>query len=772
MSRLHTLPSWLAVIPVALLLFWPLLTGEALFWGLPATQFVPWRAFAFDELAAGRLPLWNPYAGGGAPLLANYQSAFFYPLTWLGVILPAHLAMAVGAILHLVWAGLGMWLFLRALGVPELGRGVSALAFAVTGYTIARFGTPPMAGAVAWMPWLLWSVHRLTERPNGPSARRSVSVMALVVAMLLLVGHAQLAFYALTATSLYALWRAWAARESGRGALLNLARAGGAVALGAGVAAVQLAPTAELLHASQRAGGLDYDFVMNFSYGPLRLLSMVTPHFFGSPADGTYLGKGAYWEDAAYIGFLPLVLALLALFVWLRRRARPDRHPAFAAAPFFALMGAGALALAMGKHTPLYDFLYHNVPTFAMFQAPARWLLLTAFSLSVLAGVGTLGWGRGRWTFFWCRLAATGGAGIVVMALLAPQVIVAHEALSVLSAAMVALGAWITGSAVLTLAQPDPHSQRATVWRRWWQAAVLAFVAIDLLWAWSGFTPTVPASFYDPVTDEQGSARQDSRAYWFADYQDTVMFETWFTFHDFRTAQADWPALRRSRLPDLNVLDHAPQLNNFDPMQPREHLRYIALIESAGPARAEALLRAASVSVVYAETGPPGWAGERERFTAPQPAPRAWLAPAARWFGEQSALEAQLLGPHWDPWETVLISGNPPVAGRARGGRGAVEIVADTHTALHLHAEADGPAWLVLADMWYPGWTATVNGEPVEVMRANLAFRAVPVPAGACEVIFRYDPLSLKIGALVSAANLAVVAVLLAWRGRRRAWRG
>ncbi|MCZ7542814.1 MAG: hypothetical protein M5R40_04420 [Anaerolineae bacterium] len=81
MMRLSRLPAWLLVVPVALIMFAPLFMGEALFWGLPATQFVPWRDFAFAELAAGRLPLWNPYLGGGAPLLANYQTAFFYPPT-------------------------------------------------------------------------------------------------------------------------------------------------------------------------------------------------------------------------------------------------------------------------------------------------------------------------------------------------------------------------------------------------------------------------------------------------------------------------------------------------------------------------------------------------------------------------------------------------------------------------------------------------------------------------------------------------------------------
>ena len=164
MTRRRELPTWLIVIPVALALFHRLFLGEALFWGLPALQFVPWRSLAFDGLRAGRLPLWNPYAGAGAPLLANYQTAFLYPPNWLHLILPDYLALSAVGVAHVICAGVGMGMFARELGVPSFGRGVSALAFAFSGYVIARFSTPPMVDAAAWLPWLFWAVHRLTER--------------------------------------------------------------------------------------------------------------------------------------------------------------------------------------------------------------------------------------------------------------------------------------------------------------------------------------------------------------------------------------------------------------------------------------------------------------------------------------------------------------------------------------------------------------------------------------------------------------------------------
>ena len=105
------------------------LTGKALFWGTPFLQFVPWRAWAWQMLFAGKLPLWNPYVGMGAPLIANYQSALFYPPNLLLGLLQAAggvggqaWGQAILVALHLSWAGTGMILLVRRLGLNPLGK--------------------------------------------------------------------------------------------------------------------------------------------------------------------------------------------------------------------------------------------------------------------------------------------------------------------------------------------------------------------------------------------------------------------------------------------------------------------------------------------------------------------------------------------------------------------------------------------------------------------------------------------------------------------------
>ncbi|MCZ7540482.1 MAG: YfhO family protein [Anaerolineae bacterium] len=315
---------WLpfALVGAALLpLIRALLGGETLFWGLPTLQFYPWREFAFAELRAGRLPAWNPYLGAGAPLLANYQTAIFYPPNWLMLALPGPLAMSLLALAHVLWAALGMWRLAGALGLTLFGRGISALSYALGGYLIARLGSFPTHDAAAWLPWVIWLAHRAITRRGW----RDAGGLALAVGLLLLAGHAQTAWYGLLGAGAYALWAD--RRDSWRLRARGLILAGLGVALGAGIAAVQLIPTAEYLRLSDRSGGLGYAALTNLSYHPARLLTLLMPHFFGTPADGGVFTEGIFFEDAAYLGVIPLIAAGAALVAWLFKRAAPPRPP-------------------------------------------------------------------------------------------------------------------------------------------------------------------------------------------------------------------------------------------------------------------------------------------------------------------------------------------------------------------------------------------------------------------------------------------------------------
>ena len=411
-----------ALLAAVLLVFWRLLlTNRVLATGDALLYFTPYRDFANEALAAGRLPLWNPYLFLGAPFLANPQSAVLYPLHWLFIGLPAAKSLAASAGLHVWLAGFGMALYVRRVArLSWTAALASGLVFMLGGYLGARVGQINQLSAAAWLPWLLWLLEEAWDRGRALTAGSgrihwiAAAALAGVVALLLLAGHTQTAFINLTGLAVAAFWPAIAAlldwlwaqlRRSGQGIDQAGLAAGGrrlvllamVVALGFGLAAVQLLPTLELTSQSIRSGGLTFREAVSFSLDPRHLLLSLLPTFGENLPDR--FGTPAYGEFVAYTSVTGLLLAVLGLLAG--RRGSGSRLRS--AQGLAVVLSAVGFALALGLYDPLYFVLYKVVPGFDLFRAPARWMWLATAGVAILAGYGVDGWFIDR------RKPATGG---------------------------------------------------------------------------------------------------------------------------------------------------------------------------------------------------------------------------------------------------------------------------------------------------------------------------------------------------------------------------
>jgi len=161
----------------------------------------------------------------------------------------------------------------------------------------------------------------------------------------------------------------------------------------------------------------------------------------------------------------------------------------------------------------------------------------------------------------------------------------------------------------------------------------------------------------------------------------------------------------------------------------------------------------------------------------PAALPRAYLAGGARFVAdpvvahgdEPTPAQEALLDPEWNPRREVLLTSAQPDGdgGEPRRVIGGVRFREYRPTRVVLEANADRDAWLFLADTWYPGWKATVDGGPTPIHRANVFGRAVRVPAGRHEVVFTYRPTGFTRGLLLAALGALLVAGLLLPRPRR-----
>jgi hypothetical protein len=138
---------------------------------------------------------------------------------------------------------------------------------------------------------------------------------------------------------------------------------------------------------------------------------------------------------------------------------------------------------------------------------------------------------------------------------------------------------------------------------------------------------------------------------------------------------------------------------------------------------------------------------------------RAWLVHGVQPAADDDAALRTLADPSFDPRRTVAVEGSlmPQAPGATQEGEG-VKVLEYSPERVRLRADVRHPAMLVLADAFYPGWQATVDGAPAPILRANLIFRAVALEPGSHEVLFSYEPRSWRWGILVSLAMLVLLA--------------
>lgn len=735
-----------------------LFTGKALYWGTPLLQFIPWWTQAWHSLHMGQLPLWNPLLGMGAPLLANYQTALFYPPTWIyfglaeigGV--PA-MAVSTGWLvaLHLAWAGWGMSKLTKALGWPLVSQVVSGLAFGLSGYLVSRSHFLSINAAVAWLPWILLAVYQLAMDHKN---RGALLRLTLFITMQLLAGHAQTTWYTLLLAGVWLLFWAW--QHGGKynlwPVLWRYLLAGGWAGV---LSAAQLLPTAEYLMQSQRATQFTAEHAMSYSFWPWRLLTLLAPNLYGSPAHGDYWGYGAYWEDAIYIGLMGLMLVLLGVII----RSKTDLEKRLVW--FLAAVIGISILLALGDNTPVFPWLYQHVPTFDMFQAPARWLLWAEFALALLAGLGAAYWRRPRKrALYWSRLGTMGAFAVSLGAGLAwwlqsQGILQLGEINPTFVPAFTLLGLWGLGAGALNLLAPENNEKPAD--KRWlW--AVCLWLAADLVVAGWGLNPGIEPRQYREMAGKHAMTQVEKPRYHLSLSDEQVLkFDRFFSFETFEI-QEGVGAVRDNLLPNANILDDVSMTSNFDPILPARYLQWMESMEQQSAQVNEQMLARMGVDTVMTVSDISPYAVEYQ--------PAAINYGRVRWAGCAIAVEdgelalRTLLDGGVGP-DSVVIESDQYEICNPQSSASFLHLSSPNQVSISIGAEQDG--FLVLADSWYPGWQATLDGQRTEVLRADYLFRAVFVPAGSHVVKFIYQPLSVYGGLALSAFGWLVMAWVL-WR--------
>ena len=395
------------LVAAALVIFAPVwLRGQV--WNDGDLGFFYWPTMqtVFAAIRQGHLPVWSPDMLGGFPLYADGSVGALFPLNWVLILWPTALMLIPFG--RMVLAAVGMYLFVRVLGVGPLGGVVAGLVFALNGFAVAHFSHIDLANGTAMLPYVLLTIEMSIRAKRWPTAGLWLLAAGVAYGLAWVSPHPMAPLMILLVFAPWVVYRGLTARS--RAGLSWIAAALVVpVVVAIGLSSAQIVPMLELAAASPRqTAGLRFN--SSYSLPVYDLIGLIWPTFFHA---GNGSVQWALWnlETLTYMGTLPFVLALVAAVAWPHRR-----HVAF-----FVVLALLALWTALGQYAPIgpQPWLY-ALPGFSVLRAPARFFYLASFAGAYLAAVG-VDWLLARqWTVAQRRRVVRLLVALVVLALLLP----------------------------------------------------------------------------------------------------------------------------------------------------------------------------------------------------------------------------------------------------------------------------------------------------------------------------------------------------------------
>ena len=700
-------------------------------------ELYPWKTQVINQVKTGVFPLWNPYNFSGAPLLANYQSQVFYPLTFLYYILPQITAWTIMVILQPVLGTIFMYLFATEIGLSTAAAILAAVLFNFSSFANVWMEFTTVWHTILWLPLLLYLVERSVKQQKLRLPQQILYIFALYSAIT--AGHPQdfinLFFFLLI---YIALRRSWS--------LLFLS------IIPFLLAAPQLFPTIELFRNSARVahdyGGIINTMLVQWWQTPL----IVVQDFFGNPATKSNV-TGDYVGKTLSVGIVGFVFALAALCSKNR-----SWHKTF-------FVWTAAAILLITTRSPFTELLYRYPLPILSTGTPTRILFLLVLALSILAGFG---YDAIRQTKQLTLKAFIATAGILsILWLVAP-----------LKRAMIVASGIFAVLAVILFAA---RYKKNLLW------AIIPLTIVELLYGFIKFNPFVPVSFVYPqnklitylqkntgidrfwgygTTGIEANFATQEHIYspdgtdplnlnWYNKFiQSSREGNIAFTFN--RTTRSDAriaPGYGISDLPDngfrLRVMDLLGVKYVVDRSEnPKD--------DNTFPLNRFKMIWHEEDWTVY------------ENLKA---APRFFLTSDIQYYDTAVDFERQFFSDTFVPSRTVLLHKSDVIQIPLAAQPGdTINLERYSPDEIKFSVHSTNPQFLFLSDTYDQGWKATVNNSPTTLYKVNYAFRGIVVPAGISQITFTYRPLSFTVGIYVGAA--AFVAILIAgittlWKRKR-----
>ena len=743
--RVRTAAPFLALAAAVTLLYLrPIAFGETFCLRDHLTWTIPSRAAVGEAFKHGHLPEWWDHIGIGVPLAASPLHEVAYPPTWILRWVSPPVGTDAIVLLHALWLGMGVLVLARRLGAGGAAAAVGGVAACASGYAVSMMvdGIPMIT--MAWTPWIAWASDRLALATPGERQRAGAWVALMVGLQIISADPAGVISAVLVAG---AITLARAPRPAAAVARLAAAMAGGVV-----LSAVATWPALLLLRESERAGGIAQHTAQVWSMHPLRMLEWLWPGVLGDPtqpaqhlarayADAGGGGLDPGWALSDFVGVPVLMLAGFA--------ASLDREKRWLGAATVILV-----LLGLGGFTPLYAVWRWLFPPERLIRYPEKHLAGVLVLWCSLAAVGLEAALAQRRRRLAIAALAAGGAILLLAGALAlwrhdvAAALVRARALGVDTEAALAqavVGGVFAGGATLMFGMALLLQRH----RRWAFGLAAASIFAPLLAHGWDLQPMIPRAVLDQPPALLAEAKP-ARLYRPRDLLRGGVLVQRATAGENMAAPYGF-----THVPGYDPA-HAARFHQFWDAAAAHGTRLLqlfdvewAILPAPTPVPWTKVASTGDGSIVLGRIG-----GRR---------PRAFVAHGWRWHASDDDATRALFSVPPPPFDEVQLTGS----GTAQASAGeATPCAIASDRPEHVELTCEGAGYAVLLDAWAPGWTATVDGSPAAIVRADAVARAVAIGPGPHHVDFRYRTPGLRAGAAISLPALLACLALIVRRRR------
>ncbi|NQV14936.1 hypothetical protein HQ531_05705 [bacterium] len=748
----------------------------------------------------GEYPLWQPYIFSGMPAFSSmmFTKWVYFPNFILGFLNKLGVPGLWTMLFHYLLAAMGVYSLLRYLKLNFMASLLGGLSYMLMPFFVVMIsaGHGSQMMTAAYLPWLLYALKRIFEKPD----LTGMLILALVSGLQFQRGHVQIAYYGWMAGGWFVMIEIFFRIKSGDWKNFHIAASYmlGGMLLGIGLAAVLYIPSlsyaAYTIRGGSAGGGLDYGYATSWSFPPYEVLALFFSDWFGFGGQ-TYWGGKPFTEHSDYIGLGLLILIISAFF---NKELLKEKI-------FLLSTIILALLVSFGNYWPyLYDILFKILPFFNKFRVPSMILILLELMVALLAGIGLytlLNLSESKKKSLEKKVliatAVMGGLFIIVLlfkgtftifyasALAASEK--AHPSLSnarldmfysslikslfIVTASLaliwvyfsnkikgfiLALG--MTGIVLLDLGHVDLRFANKAVSDARVKAAEQETPAIRKL---KELTEANPGRIF-PVHSFFGSnvwamyglesigGYSPAKLKILQDFLNSTQLEqTFLPKYYSQTAtgaapkaidQVD-PILRKRHLDVLRNLNVKYLVSPY----PLNDPLFVLVDQSSHISRGQ---RAQALIYEFSDDYP-----------------RAWFVTDVSKYASSEEVSTNMSRSEASPQVQAHVLDSKGTLSSASYGSGSVALINRSLQSMTLQTENEDEGFLVVSEVFYPGgWNAYLDGESVsEIYLTNELIRGMVIPAGKHEINFRYEPASVKIGFWITILSVLIVLGLSAF---------